>query len=93
MALTTDERQKVGNGLQRHWSGLFEEVAISKADVLAAVAATDGWIESNQTAYNTALPDAAKNNLTQSQKTLLFCAVALARVSLAFLRKVFGEVE
>ena len=93
MALTTEDRQKVSNGLQRSWSQTWEAVGISSDELLAAVVATDTWIENNQTGFNTALPDAARTNLTQSQKTVLFCAVALARVSLAFLRRVFGEVD
>jgi len=43
--------------------------------------------------YNTALPATFRNNATLTQKTLLFCAVALARVSIVVLRQVFGEVE
>ena len=35
----------------------------------------------------------ARNNLTLIQKTLLFCAVALARVSINLLRAVFSEVD
>ena len=93
MALTTEDRQKVSNGLQRAWSQTWEAVGISSDELLAAVVATDTWIENNQTSYNTALPDAARTNLTATQKTVLFCAVALARVSIAFLRRVFGEVD
>ena len=93
MALTPDEQQKVTNGLMRSWSTIWEQVSISSDELLAAVAATDGWVESNQASYNSSLPDAARNDLTQAQKTLLFCAVACARVSIAFLRRVFGEVD
>lgn len=57
-----------------------------------AVDATDTWIDDNQASYNSALPEAARTALTQSQKTLLFCSVAMARVSIDFLRRVFGEV-
>ena len=93
MALTSEDQQKVTNGLMRAWSQIWETVAVGKADLLAAVAATDGWIEDNQASYNTALPEAARTALTLSQKTVLFCAVALARVSLVYLRRVFGEVD
>jgi len=94
MALTTEERQQVTNGIQRHWSQLFETVpGCTSADLAAAVLATDEWIDDNQASYNAALPTAARTNLTSPQKTLLFCAVALARVSVAFLRRVFGEVD
>jgi hypothetical protein len=55
---------------------------VTKADLLAAVDATDAWIDSNQAAYNTALPAAFKNNATLSQKTLLFCYVAMRRAGI-----------
>lgn len=93
MALTSDEQQKVTNGLMRAWSRIWDTVAISKADLLAAVVATDGWIEDNQASFNASLPDAARNSLALEQKTLMFCAVSCARVSMAFLRRVFGEVD
>jgi len=67
--------------------------AITKAGILAAVVATDQWIENNQSSYNTALPQPARGELTLTQKTLLFCVVATARVSLSFLRQLMGEVD
>lgn len=94
MALSTEDRQRVARGLERHWSRFWETVSgCTSGDVLAAVVATDTWIENNQAGYNSALPDAARTGLTAPQKTVLFCAVALARVSLAFLRQVFGGVD
>jgi hypothetical protein len=69
---------------------------MSKDDLLAAVNATDTWIEDNQAAFNNALPAAANSELDATQKTLLFCAVALMRVDpgvATLLRKVFGEVD
>ena len=91
--LSTEDRERIWRGLMRWWSNLREPVALSKADLQAAVNATDTWIDTNQTGYNQALPQAARDNLTQEQKTLLFCAVALARVSLMLLRRIFGEVD
>ena len=80
--------------LMRHWSNLFETVSLADNEHLAgAVDATDDWIEANQAGYNAALPAPARNNLSAAQKTLLFCAVALARVSITFLRRLFGEVN
>lgn len=63
---------------------------VTKPDLRAAINATDDWIDSNQAAFNTALPTAFKNNATTAQKTLLFCAVALMRVSQTALEAVFG---
>ena len=91
--LSTEDRQRIWRGLMRLWSQERAAVAIAKADLLAAVNATDTWIDDNQAGYNSALPEAARNGLTTAQKTLIFCAVALARVSISLLRRVFGEVD
>ena len=88
------DRQRIWRGLMRYWSTLRVAVgALSKSDIQDAVNATDTWIEANQAAYNNALPLAARTELSQEDKTLLFCAVALARVSIPVLRKMFGEVD
>jgi len=95
--LSSGDRARIWRGLQRYWSNLREGVAVDKADLLAAVVATDTWIDDNAASYNAALPEAARTNLTASQKTLLFCAVALCRVDpglAALLRRALGvEVE
>lgn len=64
----------------------------SKAALFEAVVATDQWIDSKAANYNAALPATYRNNATETQKTLVFCAVALARVSINLLRRVLGEV-
>jgi hypothetical protein len=92
--LTTEQRQHISNGLMRYWSSLAEEITgMNKNDIKAAVDATDTWIDNNQSSYNTALPSAARTNLTQAQKTLLFCAVAAYRNSKNFAIRLFGEVD
>ena len=92
--LSTEDRQRVTNGLMRLWSRERTTLGgVNKTQLRAAVDATDAWIEANQTSYNNALPNPFKTQATLVQKTLVFCAVALARVSIAFLRIVFGEVN
>jgi len=91
--LSTEDRQRVANGLMRSWSNIWERIGVSSDELLAAVVATDCWIEVEQANYNSALPQAARDALSLAQKTLLFCAVACARVSITFLRRVFGEVD
>lgn len=92
--LTEADRQKIWRGLMRYWSSDWTLMSgFNKSELRDAVNATDDWIESNQASFNNALPEPAKSNLTQPQKTLLFCVVALARVSIPFLRKVLGEVD
>ena len=91
--LSTEDRARVHRGIMRYWSALRENHELSKAQLLAAVIATDTWIDDNQVSFNQALPSAAQSGLTLAQKTLLFCAVALARVSIPVLRRLFGEVD
>lgn len=91
--LPVEDQQRISAGIQRYWSQFWERTAgFTSADLLAAVQATDTWIENNQAGFNTALPTAFRNNATLAQKTLLFCCVAAARVSMAFLRRLVGEV-
>lgn len=91
--LSIEDRIRVWRGLMRYWSNIRSNLALSKADLQAAIDATDTWIEANQAAYNQALPAAARDGLSLVQKTTLFCAVAAMRVSLAFARALFGEVD
>lgn len=91
--LASGVRTQIWRGLMRYWSSVPEGVAINKFDLSNAVHATDQWIDDNGGAFNTALPIAARNNLTAAQKTLLFCAVALMRVSPAFARTILGEID
>jgi hypothetical protein len=91
--LSDTDRARIWRGLMRWWSKLRDAVALGKADLRSAVDATDTWIDDNQVSFNAALPEAARNNLTQPQKTLLFCCVALARVDIPMLRRVLGEVD
>ena len=41
MALTLEDRARVARGLMRYWSRFWTVIAISKAELLAAVGATD----------------------------------------------------
>lgn len=67
---------------------------VTKADVRAAIDATDAWIESAQgaaapaTGYNSALPQPFRGAASLDQKTLLYCYVAMRRAGLL---KVEGE--
>jgi hypothetical protein len=92
--LSDQDRQRVRVGLCRRWSRLWEFFGnLTTAELRDAVNATDAWIEDNQVSYNSSLPNPAKTELSQVQKTVLFCAVASMRVSLDFLRALFGEVD
>ena len=89
--LTDTQREQVKRGLARY--GDQGPTVISKSNLRLAVNATDDWINTNQAAFNSSLPAIAQSELTTEQKTLLFCAVAAIRVSPAFARKLFGEID
>ena len=46
------------------------------------VDATDSWIDTNVAAFNTALPEPGKSALNATQKTIIFCYVALKRAGI-----------
>lgn len=79
MALTAQQIAELRHDFAEELSRLFETLALSKADLLAAAQATDDWIEANQAAYNAALPLPARTALTANQKVRLFLAVARKR--------------
>lgn len=53
--------------------------AVTKADLRAALDATDEWIDANAASFNAALPQPFRGSATAAQKTLLFCYVAMRR--------------
>jgi hypothetical protein len=80
MAILIDnDRREIWAEFQRHSSNIWENIGLSKAQLRAAVDATDDWIDINQTSFNDALPAAAKAVLTAKQKVRLFLAVAQKR--------------
>jgi hypothetical protein len=95
--LSGESRARIWRGLMRYWSKLREPCSVDKAALLAAVEATDVWIDENAASFNSALPAVARSGLTTAQKTLLLCAVALVRAGSgmgALLRRALGvEVD
>lgn len=77
-ALTTGERKITRNQLIRDYG--FP--GLTKPDILAALDATDTWINDNQGSFNTALPDPFKSTASLTLKTLLFCYVAMRRAGI-----------
>ena len=51
-----------------------------KADIKAAVAAADDWVESNQVSYASSLPNPFKSASDATQKTLLLMCVLMRRM-------------
>jgi hypothetical protein len=56
-----------------------EPCGFTKADLRAALNATDDWIDTNAASFNQALPAAFRTGATATQKTLLFVYVAMRR--------------
>lgn len=77
--LTTAVRQAVRADYGRQLSNRREAFNLTKAQLDAAINATDDWIEANSAAFNSALPLPARTTLTAAQKAELFFLVALKR--------------
>jgi len=93
--LTETERAQIWRGIMRWWSApdTQADISITKAQLRAAIDASDDWIDTNAVSFNNSLPAAAKSGLSATQKTLLFCAVALMRVNMTLAKQIFGEVD
>lgn len=89
--LTTTERTRLHVGIMRLVSQSGMSTNLTKPQLYQALAALDTWIEANQAAINSALPAAARAESVEL-KTLIFCAIALMRVSETFARRIL-EVD
>lgn len=78
-ALPTVDRQRA---MYQWMRANLEACGFTKADAQAAVDACDTWIDSNQSSFNTALPAAFRINASLTQKTMLFCYVAMRRAGI-----------
>jgi len=88
MALTNPQKRAAGKWWIYHaFSNPNATATVHKDDIVAALDAVDAWFTTapdggsatNQVSLNNALPAAAKNNLSTTQKELLLAAVVLAR--------------
>jgi hypothetical protein len=61
----------------------FAAKGMTKADLRATVDAADSWADTNAASYNTALPLAARTNLTAKEKAALLMLVILRRYQVA----------
>ena len=77
--LTTDQRQTLWAELMQELSRDGQTVAITKADLRAAVDALDAWLDTNAAAINTAIPQPARGALTTAQKARMLTFVVRAR--------------
>lgn len=80
MAVLTDQdRFDVWADIMRLVSADKETVSITKTDLRAAVNAIDGWVNTNASAFNTAIPQPARSALSASQKARLLMLVVEKR--------------
>jgi len=84
MAVMTDtDRHRAAMQWMRERVRLATNLAgLTKIDLRSAVNDTDDWIEAAQGSFNTALPEPFKSTANVTDKTLLFCYVALRRAGL-----------
>lgn len=74
--LTENQRIAIWKKLMRDFK---ESTSLEKTELRAALNATDNWIDTNQTAYKTFLPEPAKSALTTIQLVQLFTYVSMKR--------------
>jgi hypothetical protein len=80
MAVLSDgDRKAVWADLMSYWSSVRDGVAVSKADLRAAVDAIDQYLHDNAAAINSAIPQPARANLTTAQKAILLNYVVAKR--------------
>lgn len=80
MAVLSDaERAAIWADVMRQLSDAREPVAITKAELRAAVDALDTFLDTNAGAINAAIPQPARSSLTTAQKARLLAYVALKR--------------
>jgi len=77
--LTNDDRRALWAEFMKVASSAHEPLALSKADLRAAVDAIDGWIDANAASFNAAIPLPARTALTMRQKLRLFVAILKRR--------------
>ena len=77
--LPDGDRAAAWANLMRRWSANGETIGVTKDDLRAAVNALDDYLDTNAAAINSALPIAARTNLTVAQKALLLQYVVARR--------------
>lgn len=80
MAVLSDpDRAALWAEFMRDRSGARDPLALTKADLRAAVNAVDDWLNNNAAALNSAIPQPARGALSTPQKALLLQFVVSRR--------------
>ena len=77
--LIDQDRFDIWADIMRLISADKETVSITKTDLLAAVDAIDDWVNTNASAFNTAIPQPARSALSSTQKSRLLMLVIQKR--------------
>jgi hypothetical protein len=77
--LSETQRAEAWAEYMRQVSRDGEALSLTKADLRAALDATDDWVSDNMIAYNSAIPLPARSELTTSQKARLIMYVVSKR--------------
>lgn len=77
--MTVEQRIECLSNILSEFSSERQGHTLTKAQFQAAINAADDWCNSNATSFNAALPAAARNNLSSSQKARLLSFVILRR--------------
>lgn len=77
--LSESDRRTMWAEFMSNMSNKREGIALSKANLRAAVDAIDQWIDTNVASFTSALPQPSRTNLTAKQKLELFMAIAKKR--------------
>lgn len=75
--LSTADRQRV---VAQWMRDNVEATGFTKAQLQAALDATDQWVEDNTASFNSALPAAFRTSATLAQKTMLLGYVLWKRI-------------
>ena len=73
------DRKALWADFMRQASKDGETIAVTKADLRAAVDGLDTWLNDNAAAANNAIPQPARSGLTTTQKALLLMYVVQKR--------------
>lgn len=76
--LTAQQRIDCAADWQRNFAP-GETIAVTKADLKAALDAIDNWVDANAASFNTSIPQPARANLTAAQKARLLLYVVRKR--------------
>lgn len=77
--LSADDRAGLRADLAKALSRDREPIAVTKAEVLAAVNAMDQWVDDNAASFNQAIPEPARSALTANQKARLLAFIVRRR--------------